>query len=207
MKHFEIAEWADFARGLVPPDQREAMNNHLQEECRPCSRSADVLSGIAALAAADARYEPPEFAVHCARAIYALEQPRQVRILEGLLGRLVFDSFREPLPAGVRSRHRIDRQTLYEAGDYAVDLRQEHERGSAQVHLAGQIVNRKAPGGVLAGVPVVLTAGGSVLARAVSNRHGEFQMDYPPARDLRLDVGVDPEARPERQSGGQGGLN
>jgi hypothetical protein len=208
MKHFEISEWADFARGLVPPSRREAMSGHLAAGCRKCRRTADVLREVAPLAAAESRYEAPEFAVHCARAIYALEQPREVRVLENLLGRLVFDSFREPLAAGVRSRHHVTRQSLYEAGEYAVDLCQEHERGSSRIGLAGQIVSRKDPGSVLAGVAVVLSSRGSVLARAVSNRFGEFRMEYPPSRDLRLDVGIEPEHRPAEQcqSGGIGGL-
>ncbi|HWQ52481.1 MAG TPA: hypothetical protein VN442_02275 [Bryobacteraceae bacterium] len=148
---------------------------------------------MAALAAGEARYNVPDFAVHCARAVYALEQPREVRILDGLIGRLVFDSFREPLAAGVRSQQRISRQSLYEAGDYAVDLRQEYERGSSRVNVVGQIADRKVRGGSLEGVKVVLSSGNSVLARAVSNRYGEFHMEYTPARDLRLEIGVAPE--------------
>ena len=166
------------------------MRGHLAGGCRKCRRSAEILGRIARLAAAECRYEVPEFAVHCARSIYGLEQPREVRVPGGLLGRLVFDSFREPLPAGVRSQHRISRQTLYEAGEYALDLRQEQERGAARVSVVGQIASRKEPGRAFAGVPVALFAGASVLARSVSNEFGEFQIEYAPARDLRLDVGV-----------------
>lgn len=190
MKHFEIADWSDFVRGLVTEERREAMRGHLAGGCRKCRRSAEILGRIARLAAAECRYEVPEFAVHCARSIYGLEQPREVRVPGGLLGRLVFDSFREPLPAGVRSQHRISRQTLYEAGEYALDLRQEQERGAARVSVVGQIASRKEPGRAFAGVPVALFAGASVLARSVSNEFGEFQIEYAPARDLRLDVGV-----------------
>jgi hypothetical protein len=121
---------------------------------------------------------------------------------------LVFDSFREPLPAGVRSQHRVSRQTLYEAGDYAVDLRQEHERGGARVTMVGQVASRKEPGRALAGVAVVLSSGSSVLAKTVSNEFGEFQMEYPPARDLRLDIGAGPQhgGTSPKQSESQGGL-
>lgn len=193
MKHFEIAECSDFVRGLVSPARREVMSSHLAAGCRSCSRTMSILGAVAALAAGEPRYDVPDFAVHCARAVYALEQPREVRVLDGLIGRLVFDSFREPLAAGVRSGQRISRQSLYEAGDYAVDLRQEHERGSPQVSVVGQIADRRVPGGSLEGVRVVLSSGDSVLARAVSNRYGEFHMEYTPARDLRLEVGAAPE--------------
>lgn len=188
--HFDLADWSDFVRGLVPAQQREIMDLHLASGCRKCRRTAAILRRTAMLAAADSRHEVPEFAVHCARAIYVLEQPREVRLLPDLVARLVFDSFREPLPAGVRSHHRLSRQTLFEAGEFAVDVRQEHERGSSRVTMVGQVASRKEPGRFLAGVPVVLSSGNAVLAQTVSNRHGEFQMEYAPARDLRLHVGA-----------------
>lgn len=187
MKHFEITEWTDFVRGLVTPVRREAMEQHLTGGCGKCSRIVDVLAKVSRLAGAD-KIDVPDFAVHCARAIFALEQPREVRVLDRMAGLLVFDSFREPLPAGVRSQHRVSRQTLYEAGDYAIDLRQEQERGGTRVTMVGQIASRKQPGRALAGVAVVLSSGDSVLAKTVSNEFGEFQMEYPPARDLRLDI-------------------
>lgn len=205
--HFDIAEWSDFVRGLVTAGQRELMSRHLATGCRKCRRTARILGKAAELAAADSRYEVPEYAVHCARAIFALEQPREVRILPGLIGRLVFDSFREPLPAGVRSHHRISRQTLFEAGDYAVDVRQEHERGSARVTMVGQVASRKEPGRALSGVSVVLSSGNSVLARTVANRYGEFHLEYAPARDLRLDVGTDQGGTGAgKRSGNEGGF-
>ncbi len=211
MRHFEISEWADFVRGLGDSDRREAMSGHLAAGCSKCRRTVEVFSRVAPLAAAESRYDVPEFAVHCARAIFALEQPREVRILGRLVGRLVFDSFREPLPEGVRSQQRVSRQTLYEAGDYAIDLRQEHERGGSRVTVVGQIASRKEPGRALAGVAVVLSSGNSVLAKTVSNQFGEFQMEYPPARDLRLRVGTAASRKSSRTSrktraGFQGGL-
>jgi anti-sigma factor RsiW len=208
MKHFEITEWADFVRGLVSPAQREAMEQHLNGGCDKCGRIADVLGRVSQLAVAEKRNEVPDFAVHCARAIFALEQPRHVRVLDRLAGFLVFDSFREPLPAGVRSQHRVSRQTLYEAGDYSIDLRQEHERGNSRATMVGQIASRKEPGRALAGVSVVLSAGNSVLAKTVSNQFGEFQMDYPPARDMRLEIGAGEhrDRSSPKQSEVEGGL-
>ena len=190
MKHFEISQWADFVRGLVDPVRGEAMNRHLAEGCGKCRRTAEVLGRVAPLGRMEPRYEVPEYAVHCARAIYVLEQPQEVRILPWFVGRLVFDSFCEPLPAGVRSQHRISRQTLYEAGEYAVDLRQEHERGGSEITMVGQIARRGEPGRAVAGLPVRLCSGKTMLARAATNEFGEFQMRYAPARNLRLDIGA-----------------
>lgn len=189
MRHFEISDWADYARGLLDAARRAAMDRHLAEGCRKCTRTAAVFGRLAPMAAAESRYAVPEHAVHCARAISVLEQPREVIVLSRFLGRQVFDSFLEPLPAGVRSQQRISRQTLYEAGDYTVDLRQEYERGASRIAIVGQVTSRREPGRALPGLQVSLSSAKIVLARATSNRFGEFQMEYAPAaRGLRLDI-------------------
>src|SRR5437879_12434920 len=104
--------------------------------------------------------------------------------------RLLHDSFREPLPAGLRTQQRLSRQYLYQAGDYSLDVRLENERGSPRVALVGQIQNRKQPGKRLGSVPVQLPSGKPVLAQATSNSPGEFQMEDDPHKHLRLYVPV-----------------
>ena len=96
----------------------------------------------------------------------------------------------KPLPAGLRTQQRLSRQTLYQAGDYSLDLRLENERGTSRVALVGQIQNRKQPGKRLGSVPVLLVSGKKILAHAVSNSLGEFQMEYAPQKHQRLYVPV-----------------
>jgi hypothetical protein len=191
MSHFDIGEWADFARGLVEPSRREAMDAHLTSGCEACGRWAAVLGKTAQVARAEAGIEVPEYAVHCARAIFTLHQPERVRILSHVMSRIVFDSFAEPLPAGVRAQHRLSRQTLYEAGPYALDLRQEREHDASRIALVGQIADRREPGRDLGGLPVVLTSGKSVVATAISNEFGEFHVEYDATRRIRLMVGIE----------------
>lgn len=191
MIHFDIGEWADFARGLVKGARREAMDAHLAAGCEKCGRWAAMLSKAARIAAVDSHYEVPEYAVHRARVIFSLRQPERVSLLARVASRLVFDSFMEPLPVGVRTGHRLSRQTLYEAGHYALDLRQERESDSARIALVGQIVDRDTPGRNLAGVPVMLTSGKTVVARAISNEFGEFHAEYDSTRRIRLQVGIE----------------
>jgi hypothetical protein len=92
----------------------------------------------------------------------------------------------DPQPVGVRGTHQINRQVLFHAGDYSVDLRFEHEKGSASMVLVGQIANQKSPEENLANVPVILVAGSRELTRSISNTFGEFQLEYVPESDLRL---------------------
>ena len=190
MKHFDIATWTDFIRGLVDESARLAMERHLACGCRKCRHTADLLHKVAAAARNDSQVQVPDDVLRCARAIFRLQQPEKVQILPRIPARLLYDSFREPLPAGVRTKQRLSRQTLYEAGDYSLALRLENERGSSRVALVGQIQDRKEPGKRLRGVPVLVASGKQVLAQAVSNSLGEFQLEYAPTKRLRLSVPV-----------------
>ena len=196
MKHFKFAEWTDFVRGLVEQSARVAMEGHLASGCRKCRHTADLLQKAAVAARSDSKVQVPEYAVRFARAIFVLQLPEKVRLLPRAPARLLYDCFREPLPAGVRTQQGLSRQVLYQAGDYLLDVRLENERGSSRVALVGQIQNRKEPGKRLGGVLVLLVSGKQILAQAVSNSLGEFQMEYAPTKRLRLYV-------PVRQAGKQ----
>ena len=95
----------------------------------------------------------------------------------------------------MRAEDRVSRHTLYEAGEFHVDLRLEQEKGSPLVTLVGQLTNRANPDNSLPAAPVLLMAQKNIIAHAVYNRFGEFQMDYPPARHLRLCVALDPPGK------------
>ncbi|MFB3815432.1 MAG: hypothetical protein ACE14L_15115 [Terriglobales bacterium] len=142
---------------------------------------------VATTAAPEA--DVPDYVVHNGQAIFALRRPHTVTFARRV-ARLVYDSFREPLPAGVRSQQRLSRQALYEAGGFCVDLRLEHEPRGSLVTLVGQVANRKQPGHAVAHVPVVLMAGKQIVGRAFSNSFGEFQMEYAPKGQLRLHIPV-----------------
>jgi hypothetical protein len=186
-KHFSDAEWIDQVRGkaLAP----EAMDLHLAG-CRRCRHARDLFGAVAEVARGEAAYEVPERTLRSARAIFDLQRPERVRILPQVLARLVYDSFAEPQLVGVRSRQRVTRQAMYRAGDYYVDLRMESEPDTRRVSVVGQIANRRDPERSVSHVPIVLTSDEEVVARAVSNEFGEFQLGYTPAKHLRLHVPV-----------------
>jgi hypothetical protein len=192
VKHYEVSEWTDYVRELANETDRAAMQQHLETDCRACTSTVNVLRKVVTAAAIDARLEVPEFLVHNARALFALQRPEKVT-LSTLIAKLVFDSFREPLAAGIRSQQRITRQALYETGAYSVDLRLEHERGSSNVILVGQVASRANEENSIANVPVLLMTGSRVISRAKSNEFGEFQMNYKPCTHPRLHLAMDNE--------------
>src|SRR5712691_10568158 len=186
MNHFELHQSADFVRGLIEESAQVTMERHLASGCRKCRQTTDLLHKVVAATRNDSRIQVPDYALRCARAIFLLQQPEKVQILPRIRTRLLYDSFREPLPAGVRTQQRLSRQALYQAGDYSLDLRLENESGTSRVTLVGQIQNRKQPGKRLGGVPALLFSGKQVVGQAVSNSLGEFQMEYAPTKRLRL---------------------
>src|SRR3989475_6863889 len=207
MNHFDIFKWTDFVRSLIEESAQVDMERHLASGCRKCRRTTELVRKVAAAARSDSHVQAPDYAPRCARVFFLLQQPEKVQILPRIPARVLYDSFREPLPAGLRTQQRLSRQYLYQAGDYSLDVRLENERGSPRVALVGQIQNRKQPGKRLGSVPVQLLSGKQVLAQATSNSLGEFQMEYEPSKHLRLYVPVRQAGKrvdvPPSQPGGE----
>ena len=191
MKHFDISQWTDLARGVAPDEDRTAMETHLGSGCARCRETLDLVKRVVHATRVDSRYEPPEHVIRCAKAIGSLMLPSPSR-LSRLIGRIVGDALPRPALAGMRSEDRMSSHALYEAGAFYVDVRLEQEKGAPLATLVGQLTNREDPDGALAEAPVLLLASTEIVAHAIYNRFGEFQMDYPPANNLRLRIALDP---------------
>ena len=191
VRHFDITEWADYVRNTVSSDQNKFMQAHLQAGCSKCERIKALLSKFAAVCSREASYQIPRAAEQQVKAMIGLAKAPRRSALQRLWATLVYDSVNDPQPVGVRGTHQISRQVLFHAGDYSVDLRFEHEKGSASMVLVGQIANQKVPDEVMSNLPVILFTGKRELSRSISNSFGEFQMEYVPHSDLRLLVPLD----------------
>jgi hypothetical protein len=175
-------------RGLSSDTQQARMKEHLAG-CPQCGEFVRMLQKLVAVVNKPLSRDVPDYVVHNAISIAALGRPEKVTFA-AVVAKLIYDSFREPLPAGVRSQQTVSRQALYEAGEFSVDLRLEHERGEATVTLVGQVANRNQPGVPIANCPVLLFSGAEVVARAATDEYGEFQMKYRPGKHLRLQLPI-----------------
>ena len=187
MRHFDISQWVDFTRGVTDQIDRSAMDAHLSSGCKRCRHIVSMLETISETMRTDEQYEPPEYVLRLARAIYVPPAPKR------LIAQLIYDSFGEPLPAGVRSQDRLTRHTLFQAGSYYVDLRVEHQPSGKPTTLMGQIADRARPGVESSGSDVLLKKGRSVLAQAPCNRFGEFHLACRPAAALKLEIRLAPQ--------------
>jgi len=119
------------------------------------------------------------------------EAPRRGLPPGAQIAKLVFDSFRQPLPEGIRNVGPRTRQVLYQAGNFAVDVRLESgpDRGS----LVGQVLDSTRPDRGVADAPVTLFMSGSRVSKTVTNKVGEFMFEFQSPNQLRLLIAMEEE--------------
>ena len=191
MNHFAIEDWADFARGLASADRKGAMQMHLDNGCGKCAGVVSLWQEILDLAAGESSYQPPESAVRTIKVSYVLEGLRKTFPRGAQIAKLVFDSFRQPLPEGIRNLGPRARQLLYRAGKFAIDLRL--DSGPDRASLVGQVLDSTRPDQGVADVPVTLFKSRTRVLKTVTNRLGEFHFEFEDPNGLRVWIGVDQE--------------
>jgi hypothetical protein len=190
MKHYAIDQWADFTRGLLAGEAQTQMQAHLDSGCQKCRPLWDFTTKLTVTCNRLATDPVPEPAVRLARAIFPVRVHDQPKRGNRLPIEVIFDSFLVPSPVGLRATWQIGWQGLYRAGDCSVDLRLEPELKSSRTAVIGQIANHVQPGLDMSNLPVSLRAGKLVVAETMSNRFGEFQMEYTQQSQLKLCINL-----------------
>ncbi len=194
-QHFESAEWVDYARGLVEPEQKEEMERHVDAGCDSCGRAKSLFRIVTS--AATAEYSPPADVSARAKSIFRRPRPESPNeavtgSVGTLIAQLILDTSREPLPAGLRSGDRPTR-LLFAAGDYFLDLDLTREIVSPSLSgrdhiLIGQIVDREDPSRRVPELSVRLETADQVRTQTHTNSLGEFELQYDPSDVVRLRI-------------------
>lgn len=105
---------------------------------------------------------------------------------------LIFDSFLEPLPAGVRASYASDRHVVYKHDKIVVDLLLKPFSGMERVTLAGQVLDLDGPVNKGCNLPVVLLGPGGAVAATTTNGFGEFDLEFELTEnaDLKIRIGA-----------------
>jgi hypothetical protein len=185
-RHAADEDWLDYAREVGDPARRAELASHLEAGCRRCADTLRLWLSAVEVAGRDRAYDPPDALLRQVKGAFSLQRPDHRR---SLAASLVFDSFLQPLAAGVRSSAPGPRQLLYKAGRYAVRLRAE-EAATGRLSLVGQVVDEERPGSFLPQVTVLVFAGKEAIDQTLTNRLGEFAFDAAPAEDLQLAIGL-----------------
>lgn len=111
----------------------------------------------------------------------------QVPVRSMGIPRIIFDSFRSPVPAGVRTPSPGARQLAYQYKSAVIDLSIEFPEGSGRTSIAGQLVDgeRKA---MTDGLSVLLVSGAGTLARTATNQFGEFHLEFESTESVSLEI-------------------
>jgi hypothetical protein len=188
--HFSEEDWLDFARDQAA-GAKAGMQQHLAAGCHPCAATLRFWRSALAVAARGAAVDgPPESAVRQARASFQSVRPKGLVARAAEAAALAFDSFRQPLPAGVRTTGASPRQTLYQAGPYVLRLRVEPGPASDRLSVVGQVVDDADPTRAMKDLAVLVFNGTHPVDRTLTNDLGEFELEPEPADNLRLSVAV-----------------
>jgi len=192
MEHFSERPWADFVRGISGPEISKDIRAHLAADCSKCKTALDAWSRVRRLASEEGAYAPPENLVRLVKLGFPSKpahHPRTSALQNWSLANLIFDSFTQPLPAGVRSAALSAWQVVYEAEGLTVDLRFGHRGQSKTVQLVGQVFDKRALRHWQSDATIeVSTEQNHVVAATAVNAMGEFHIEFKPQDRLWLSV-------------------
>jgi hypothetical protein len=184
VKHFNEAQWADFARNLLPSGERTAMQEHLDSGCKECADELRLWQEVSTFAKDEFAVTPPEGAVRIAKSHFAATPQTPGRV------RLVFDSLLQPAMEGVRGAAAA-RQFLFETDKFYIDLRLDVQ--TERLMLVGQIMNRSEAKLGVQDLPVHLHKGKLLLADTGTNQFGEFQFEVDASAELSISISAGSE--------------
>ena len=189
MEHFSEQAWADFVRGISTSETKVKIESHLARACFECRATSEVWTRVQATVAQEKTYLPPDHAVRMAKHEFAALYAREER--PSVLANLVFDTFAQPLAAGIRSGTAVARQLVYEAEGLTVDLRLDSQPRSGKILVVGQVLDQRLPRFSPGGVSIALwTPKGQPFLELNPNESGEFQLEVNAQDDLRLCIEV-----------------
>jgi hypothetical protein len=188
MRHFDLGDWADFARGVVDEERKAAMNSHLDSGCDSCRKVANLWRHVNEIGRRESAYEPPEDTLRNAKAAVRFQMPKEDIQYMKIASKLLFDSQLQPQWVGVRSGESEVRQLLFESGDFNVDIRIELMEDTLKVALIGQVLNASNLEGQIMAAPVTLLSGIHRVAETVTNQFGEFRLEFILEEGLQLGI-------------------
>ncbi len=180
--YLDLPALFDFVCGvaLMDGDAR----NHVKN-CEQCRADITWLQWLVDFGSREGAYDPPSWAVSNAENVFRLKKPGLVTIAKETVASLIYDSFNEPLPIGVRRRDLPSRQALYQAGPVQLDLK--IELGDEKGLIIGQIISDEDSFDVN-GLKIEIAQHGQVMGKSTTNALGEFIFEDLPKGNYELQV-------------------
>jgi hypothetical protein len=166
----------DFLENRLDDAEAARMRAHLSTNCNACDESRNWYLQVKSIAASDDSIAPQSWVLKRAVGIFkTARRPRLGAHFGQAIASLVFDSFAHPALAAVRSTETVNRQLLYSAGDYRVDL-QVAPAVHSQADLIGQVLMEGETGfDEVSGLKLDITRDRKVVYSVKTDEMGEFK--------------------------------
>lgn len=186
MEHFSEPRWADFVRGISAPEFSRDIRAHLNAGCPKCKTAHHAWSRVQRFTTNEGAYEPADNVVRLATLGFVSKHaPRPQK---WILAHPVFDSFNQPLLAGVRGALNVW-QVIYEGEGLTVDLRLGRREPSKTVHLVGQVLDRAAARALQTDASIELSTEQEYLVAVTApSALGEFHFEFEAKDQMWLSV-------------------
>jgi hypothetical protein len=178
----------EYMDGLLTDDGQAAVDSHLSQ-CSDCFETHQELRYFVLNLKADAAFEPPAEVLQWGVSLFQpMLQPQETvgGKVRKIIASLIFDTFDEPMLAGVRRVGAPPRQLLFRAGDVDVDVKIESPDASDRISLVGQVLSNNER--FFDNTPVKLESHGMVRYKTRTNLVGEFVFDEVPKDTYHLSV-------------------
>jgi len=188
MKHFKALECSDLVNHAASNIRRRALGEHGRTRRKRYVETVVPWQKLAKAAAFEADYQPSPETVQVVKAAFATASFAAGQQETGGLIQLLYDSFSQPAPAGIRSAAMRIRQMLYRADPYQIDLHVELQQEQNRLVVSGQLVDLSHPEMVGRDVRVTLSDGRESVASTITNQFGEFRGEVENSGDLELSL-------------------
>ena len=185
MAHLNVTDIMNYVDGETLPADKAAAERHLHT-CSDCSELRQELENLVTRLQEDSVCEPPSHLVQWGIDLFQpVMQPSGGRVRK-FIASLVFDTFEQPLLAGLRRIGAPPRQLLFRAGDVDVDVKIESVEANDRITVVGQVLSSGAK--FFDNTPVKLESHGIVRYKTRTNLVGEFSFDEVPKDTYHLSV-------------------
>jgi len=184
MRHVTVENLIDYIESQSSDVEKSTLELHMTA-CNECEELKQEFQIVIARLREDASFEPPAELLQWGINLFQpVAQPKGASGLRKFIASLVFDTYDQPMTAGVRRVGAPPRQLLFRAGD--VDVKIESMEANNRITLVGQVLSSNAK--FFDNTPVKLESHGIVRYRTRTNVVGEFSFDEVPKDTYHLSV-------------------
>jgi hypothetical protein len=186
MAHLSIENLVEYIDKRISESMKAEVESHLAD-CTKCFQEKEELQGLVLQLQQDASFEPPADLVQWGVSLFQpILKPSPAGKLRRIIASLIYDTYDQPMLAGVRRVGVPPRQLLFRAGDVDVDVKIEAMEANDRITLVGQVLSSTAK--FFDNTSVKLESQGSVRYQTLTNPVGEFTFDEVPKDTYHLSV-------------------